>query len=329
MAESDYAIETHALTRRFGDVVAVDSLDLQVERGRIFGFLGPNGSGKTTTIRLLLGLLAPTSGGGTVLGCDVATQSAGIRERTGALLEHNGLYERLSAYDNLAFYARIWRLPKPERDARIKQLLTHLDLWERRDDLVRTWSKGMRQKLAVARSMLHKPELIVLDEPTSGLDPMMAASLREDIAALAQHEGTTVFLNTHNLSEAEKLCDTVGVIRYGKLLAVDSPERLRTRQNGTKVQISGRGFRLELVERLRLRSEIQHVEANNGSLALTVAPDAEVGSLVGLVVSMGAQVEEVKRGAGSLEDVFLKLMAEAESGSDFVAIDGRSRQGQE
>ncbi len=311
MSDPECAICTRELTRCFGDLLAVDHLSLTVKSGSIFGFLGPNGSGKTTTLRLLLGLLEPTSGSGTVMGYDVATQASEIRACTGALLEHNGLYERLSVYDNLAFYARIWRLAKQQRSERIAALLTHLALWDRRDDPVQTLSKGMRQKLAVARAMLHRPKLLILDEPTSGLDPVVAASLRDDIAALAKDEGTTVFLNTHNLSEAEKLCDTVGVIRYGKLLVVDAPERLRARQGGNKVRIVGQGFGSRLAALLLARPEVHRVDAQDGRLELTVEPDTEVGALVSLIVGTGAQVEEVSRGVSHLEDVFLALMAEA------------------
>lgn len=313
MVIQDNAIRTHHLGRTFGPITAVEALDLTVPRGSIFGFLGPNGSGKTTTIRLLLGLLTPTTGSATVLGYDVATQAPAIRERTGALLEHNGLYERLSAYDNLDFYARIWHLSAGERRSRIHELLAHFGLWDRRHDRVSVWSRGMRQKLAVARTMLHHPELIILDEPTAGLDPMAAAALREDIASLVVREGTTVFLNTHNLAEAEKLCDRVGVIRYGKLLAVDSPDHLRARRGSPRIEVVGRNLGAPVLDALRARPEVQGLEPHNDHLTLTVAPDAEVAPLVRLMVSRGAEVEEVRRGADSLESVFLKLMAEAEA----------------
>jgi len=217
---TETAIHTENLTRDFSTVRAVDRLSLEVPTGTTFGFLGPNGAGKTTAIRLLLGLLEPTAGWAEVLGFDTRTQADEIRARTGALLEHHGLYGRLSAEDNLEFYGRVWRLPRVERQARTRELLTHLGLWERRKEKVGTWSRGMKQKLALARALLHRPSLIFLDEPTAGLDPIAAAAVREDLAALAAREGVTVFLTTHNLSEAEKLCHQVGVIRQGKLLAV-------------------------------------------------------------------------------------------------------------
>ena len=188
-------------------------------RGIVFGFLGPNGSGKTTTIRLLLGLLEPTAGQARVLGFDLRTQADEIRARTGALLEHSGLYERLSAEDNLEFYGRVCRLPANVRRKRCEELLGNLGLWDRRKEPVGTWSRGMKQKLAIARTLLHRPTLIFLDEPTAGLDPVAAAALHDDLTALVAQEGVTVFLTTHNLAEAEKLCQQVGVINQGRLIA--------------------------------------------------------------------------------------------------------------
>jgi len=165
------AIRAEKLTRVFGAVRALDGLDLEVPPGIVFGFLGPNGAGKTTTIRLLLGLLEPSGGRAAVLGLDTRSGADGIRDRSGALLEHHGLYERLSAEDNLAFYARAWRLSGDARRRRIRELLESLGLWERRAEPVGRWSRGMKQKLAVARALLHRPSLLFLDEPTAGLDP--------------------------------------------------------------------------------------------------------------------------------------------------------------
>ena len=176
----EIAIRLNNLSREFETVRALDALSLEVSAGTIYGFLGPNGAGKTTTINILLGLLEPTSGKTEVLGFDPQVQGDEVRARTGALLEYTGLYEHMSAADNLEFYARAWRLPVNERQARIKELLTQLDFWDRRDEKVGGWSKGMRQKLALARTLLHRPQLVILDEPTSGLDVMAAADVREE-----------------------------------------------------------------------------------------------------------------------------------------------------
>ena len=165
------AIDTKNLTRTFGTVTAIQDVSIQVPAGIVFGYLGPNGSGKTTTIRLLLGLLEPSSGSAEVLGYDTVRQAQVIREQSGALLEYTGLYERMSAEDNLEFYGRAWHIPANERKARIQELLTGIDLWDRRKDTVRDWSRGMSQKIAVARALLHRPPLVFFDEPTPGLDP--------------------------------------------------------------------------------------------------------------------------------------------------------------
>src|SRR5260370_33485589 len=219
-------IHAEPLSRFFGTVKAVDDLSLEVPAGIVFGSLGPNGAGKTTTIHLLLGLLEPTTGQASVLGFDTRTQAKAIRTHSGALLEFAGLYERMSAQDNLDFYGRIYQMPAPDRRARIKELLTHLELWDRRQDEVGKWSRGMKQKLAVARALLHHPPLVFLDEPTAGLDPVASAALREDLASLVAREGVTVFLNTHNLTEAEKLCAQVGVLRKGNLVTAAAPAAL-------------------------------------------------------------------------------------------------------
>ena len=304
------AIQTHDLTRDFGTVRAVDHLTIDVPAGSIFGFLGPNGSGKTTTIRLLLGLLEPTSGQATVLGFDTKTQDQAVRERTGALLEYSGLYERLSAEENLDFYGRVWHMPAAQRAARAQELLSHFELWDRRREGVGTWSRGMKQKLAVARAIFHRPKLIFLDEPSAGLDPVAAVALRDDLARLAAREGVTVFLTTHNLVEAEKLCTQVAVIRQGKLLAVGHPDELRARGGGPRVEVIGRGFTDAILARLRARPDVTSAEVVNGRLALTLHDGAEAAPLVTDLVAAGAQVEEVRRGQASLEDVFLTLMNE-------------------
>lgn len=305
-----YAIVTQNLSRNFGSVRAVDNLTLEVPYGIVFGFLGPNGAGKTTTIRLLLGLLAPTTGSSKVLGYDTATQADEIRASAGALLEHHGLYERLSAEENLEFYGRIYRMPAAQRQARIKELLEHIGLWERRKELVRDWSRGMKQKLAVARTLMAKPALVFLDEPTAGLDPVASIALREDLAGLAGKEGVTIFLNTHNLAEAEKLCQQVGVVREGKLLAVGSVEELRMSNGRPKAIITGRGFSEMALSELKKNPGVTSAELSDHTITIEFACPVEVAPIVSLLVSQGARVEEVHKGQASLEDVFMTLMQE-------------------
>ena len=303
-----YAIQTKNLSRSFGAVKAVDGLSINVQTGSVFGFLGPNGSGKTTTIRLLLGLLEADSGNAKVLGFD--TQAAGdeVRLRCGALLEHSGLYERLSAEDNLNFYGRIWHLPKQERNERVKGLLTDMGLWERRNEQIGKWSRGMKQKLAIARTLLHRPKLIFLDEPTAGLDPIASAALHEDLSNLAQREGVTIFLTTHNLAEAEKLCHEVGVIRQGKLLAVGALDELRKQAGGPRVDITGTNFSEAVLAQLRQQEQVVDAHPQNGKLVIHLKQTREIAPLIRMLVHAGAQIEEVRKDNANLEETFLALV---------------------
>jgi ABC-2 type transport system ATP-binding protein len=307
---TETAIHAEGLTRYFGPVRAVDNLSLEVPTGIIFGFLGPNGAGKTTTIRLLLGLMEPTSGRAEVMGFDSSTQPDEVRSRTGALLEHSGIYEHLSAEDNLEFYGRVWNMPLNEREPRIKELLTHIGLYERRKEPAGKWSKGMKQKLALARVLIHRPPLILLDEPTAGLDVMAATAMREDLASLAASEGVTVFLTTHNMAEAEKLCSQVAVIREGSLMAVGHPDELRARAGGPRMEIIGRGIGEDVLDSIRARPEVIAAEIHNEHLIVDLREQVDTAPLVNLLVEAGVQLDEVRRGKASLEEVFLTLMEE-------------------
>ncbi|RPI28550.1 MAG: ABC transporter ATP-binding protein [Chloroflexota bacterium] len=308
MAES--IIHTEHLSRSFGTIKAVDDVSMDVPAGIVFGFLGPNGAGKTTTIHLLLGILEPTQGQARVLGFDTRSQADEIRAKSGALLEFSGLYERMSAEDNLDLYGRIYRMSVAERKTRTKELFTHLDLWDRRKEKVGIWSRGMKQKLAVARALFHHPPLIFLDEPTAGLDPVAAAGLHADLTSLVSREGVTVFLNTHNLAEAEKLCAQVGVIRNGKLITIGNPDELRLRNGGHKVEIIGNGFQQKTLTLLQARSEVKKAEIKNGRLMIELNGENKIGPLVTLIVQSGAEIEDILRGGESLEDLFLTLMQE-------------------
>ena len=306
------AITTSHLTRRFGHALALDGLSLDIPRGIVFGFLGPNGSGKTTTIRLLLGLIRPTAGEAVVLGHDVRTAARAVRARTGVLLEHTGLYERLSAEANLDYYARIAQLREADRRARVREMLTQTGLWDRRGQPIRDWSRGMKQRLAVARALIHRPELVFLDEPTAGLDPLVAAGLREDLAAMVKRDGTTVFLTTHNLTEAERMCQQVGVIRSGRLLAAGRTDELvRRGDKPSVVSFAGRGFDDRIAAMLQARPEVRGVRRQNATLQVEMAEGADVSRLVAAIVNAGGDVEEVRRTRASLEDLFLDLVDES------------------
>lgn len=306
------AIRTRGLTRRFAGIPAVDGLDLEVPAGSIFGFLGPNGAGKTTTIRLLLGLLEPSAGEAEVLGRNVLSDSQGIRERVGVLLENDGLYDRLTARQNLDFFARVARLSSNERKTRIRALLEEIGLWERRDDPVADFSRGMKQKLALARAFIHRPELLFLDEPTAGLDPPTAVGLRRELVSLAREEGVTVFLTTHNLLEAERVCDRVAVIRQGRLLAEGPPESIRS-GGKRSLEVTAMGLRPDLVARLAGEPNVISARVEpDGRLVLGLVEGTSTAPLIRILVEDGAEVSEARITSASLEESFLALLGEEE-----------------
>jgi ABC-2 type transport system ATP-binding protein len=306
-----FAIRADGLTRTFGAFRAVDGLSFEIPPGTVFGFLGPNGAGKTTTIRLLLGLLEPTAGRAEIFGLDTRTRSDEIRRRTGVLLEHAGLYERLTAEQNLEFAARARDMPATERRLRIEESLARIGLLERRHEAVRGWSRGMKQKLAIARAGLHRPPLIFLDEPTAGLDPEAAAILRDDLASLAARDGITIFLTTHNMAEAERLCGLVGVIRGGRLLTVDHPHELRLRGAGQRAEIVGSNVTAAMVALVAALPGVLDARVDGARVVADLESDARLAPIVRLLIEAGAEVEEVRRDGGTLEAAFLALMAEA------------------
>ncbi|MCL7990097.1 MAG: ABC transporter ATP-binding protein, partial [marine benthic group bacterium] len=248
---------------------------------------------------------------------DVRRESQAIREQVGVLLDSDGLYERLTARQNLDFFARVARLSKGERDARIRALLEEIDLWDRRDDPVADFSRGMKQKLALARAFLHRPSLLFLDEPTAGLDTPAAVGLRSELVSLAREEGVTVFLTTHNLLEAERVCDRVAVIRQGKLLAEGPPEAIRG-GGKRKLEVTATGIRPALVARLMNTPEVIGADVDSeGRLILALADGAETAPLIRLMVETGVEVSEARIAEASLEETFLALVDED--------LNGRSR----
>jgi len=307
---SSYAIKLDGLTRDFGAVRALDGVSLQIPRGQIFGLLGANGAGKTTTFHILLGLLDPSAGRATVFELDSTTHGQQIRERCGVLLEHHGLYERLNALDNLRYYGRIHNMPADQIHTRSQELLQHFDLWNRRTDPVKTFSKGMKQKLAIARAVLHQPDLLLLDEPTASLDPMASMGVRDDLLRLAGDEGMTVVLNTHNLPEAEKLCDQVGVLRAGKLLRVGPLTAVRGGEQA-RVEISGSQFTPALLD--QLRGQGYAVTMQNGAIGVDLTEqEADATPIIQTIIDCGGRIHEVRRSQASLEAVFLELMEAAQ-----------------
>ncbi len=227
------AIEVQNLTRDFNGLRAVDGISFEVQPGEVFGFLGPNGAGKTTTIRMLTGQLRPTAGTARVMGCDVVTQRDALKPQIGVVFEYQNIYERLSARDNLLFAARLYGVPKARIDAVLKQV----GLDERANDRSKNYSNGLKQRLLIARALLHEPKVLFLDEPTRGLDPNVARDIRAFVTDLAR-QGVTVFLTTHYMEEADRLSDRVAILHKGKIVALDTPARLKAAHGGEQTTVA-------------------------------------------------------------------------------------------
>ncbi len=300
-------IESRGLTRHFNGTVAVEGLDLSVRQGEIFAFLGPNGAGKTTTVRMLACLIAPTRGEARVAGYAVGRENDAIRAQVGILTESPGLYNKLNACQNLDYFARLHGLPSVERESAIRRYLEMLGLWERRDEPVGGFSKGMKQKLAIARALLHEPQVVFLDEPTSGLDPEAAKVVRDFIAEL-KSGGRTIFLCTHNLDEADRLADRIGIMKQ-RLIQVDTPENLRRKLYGRQVFVRQRAVtdaHLAAVKRLEF---VKRVDRDDNRLTLALDdPDGMTPAVVRALVQAGAEIQAVGEQEHSLEQVYLSLV---------------------
>jgi ABC-2 type transport system ATP-binding protein len=298
-------IHAENLTKRFGETLAVDGLNLDVAEGEVFGFLGPNGAGKTTTVRMLTSLISPTAGSATVAGFSVGRQDTEIRRTVGVLTETPGLYDALSAEYNLRIYAELYEVK--DVPGQTDKYLKMLGLWERRYDAAGTFSKGMKQKLAIARALLHEPRILFLDEPTAGLDPEGAHLVREFIAELKK-VGRTIFLCTHNLDEADHLCDRVGVFKT-RLLVVDTPTKLRASVFGRKIIFHLRSANETIAGIVRRLSFVRDVRIVENKLVVTL-DDPEICNpeVVRTLVRAGADIQYVGELRHSLEDVYLQLV---------------------
>ena len=301
-------IHVENLTKRFRQTLAVDGLSLDVAEGEVFGFLGPNGAGKTTTVRMLTSLIAPNSGTATVGGFVLGKQDTNIRRTVGVLTETPGMYDNLSAEYNLRIFAELYEVK--DVPGQIEKYLKMLGLWERRFDAAGTFSKGMKQKLAIARALLHEPRILFLDEPTAGLDPEGAHLVREFISELKK-EGRTIFLCTHNLDEADHLCDRVGVFKT-RLLVVDTPTSLRASVFGRKVIFHLRAADENLADDLRKLPFVHEVKVVENKLVVTLDdPETRNPEVVRSLVSAGADIQFVGELRHSLEDVYLQLVKSA------------------
>ncbi len=301
-------IHTTNLSKQFSTTLAVDRLTLDVREGEVFGFLGPNGAGKTTTVRMLTSLIAPTSGSATVNGFQVGKQDKEIRRSVGILTETPGMYDSLSAEFNLQIYANLYEVK--DISGQVEKYLRMLGLWDRRHDEVGTFSKGMRQKLAIARALLHEPRLLFLDEPTSALDPESAHLVRDFISELRK-EGRTIFFCTHNLDEADRLCDRIGVFKT-RLLVVDSPENLRSSMFGRKVVFHLASIEERFATTVRNLQAVREVKIVENKLLVTLE-DAESQNpeIIRALVNAGAKIQFVGELRHSLEEVYLQLVKNA------------------
>ena len=304
-------IQISSLSRRFGETYAVSDLTLDVQAGEIFGFLGHNGAGKTTTVRLLNGVLERTSGKVTVLGQDPQLEGPSVRAQTGVLTETPSLDERLTARENLSFYAELYDVPRTDAKGRVDSMLAEFELAARADEKVGGYSKGMKQRLALARALLHNPKVLFLDEPTAALDPVAARHVHQLVETLARREGCTVFLCTHNLVEAEKLCDRVAVMEHGRLVALGTPADL-TRQYVKRLDVDLEVDPVQTEAALQIirqypRLLIEPPKEEKGMVTMTVAGRDTVPELLTILVQNGVRVYRLAPQEADLEEVYFAL----------------------
>jgi ABC-2 type transport system ATP-binding protein len=302
------ALELRNVTKSFGPKTCLAGLDLTVAKGTVFGFLGSNGAGKTTTIRIVLGLLLPDAGEVRVFGRDPRAEPAAVRAKIGVLLDHDGHYERLTALHNLELHAALRDLDGGAAK-RIEELLKGCNLWERRGERVGGFSKGMRQKLAIARALLHRPELVLLDEPFTGLDPTAVIELRENIRRLALDEGTTFLLTTHDLHHVEKICDQVSILEKGRVVASGAPAELEAREAGVEeAYVCGDGLTDELLVELAAAGAIFGYQRRERGAVVRCGPEQrrELGRLL---VLRGVRLVELSTRRATLEERFVEIVS--------------------
>ena len=305
-------IYTENLTRKFGNIIAVENLSFHVKKGEVFGFLGPNGAGKTTTVRMLCCLISKTSGNARISEYEIGNKkdSLKIRKIIGLVPDNVGLSEHLTAYDNLDFYGKIYDCSEATRKENIKHFLEMLGIWDKRNVLAGTFSKGMKQKLAVARALIHEPEVLFMDEPTANLDPESAKTVRDFILELKK-EKKTIFLNTHNLDEAQRICDRIAILNT-KLRGIGTPETLEEAVRSKKTVILLEKMNDKILGALKkLALKNLTIEGNKISFDV-VDPDKENWNSVESIVLAGGHVNTVNVVGSTLEDVYLKLVRESE-----------------
>lgn len=310
------AIHVENLTKKFHDFVAVDTVSFEIESGEIFGLLGPNGAGKTTTISMLATMQRPTSGTATVNGCDVLTDEDGVRRSIGIVFQDQSLDEELTAYENMDFHGRLYRIPRTEREERIAALLALVELDGRKDDLVKTFSGGMRRRLEIARGLLHRPKVLFLDEPTLGLDPQTRNHLWAYIEELNAEMGITIILTTHYMDEADRLCDRIAIIDHGRIVAMDTAQNLKDAVGGDVITVQTPDPAL-IPSRIRA-PWVERIEERGGYVTVTLHnAERHLSEIVTLLNENGIEITSISVRKPTLEDVFLhytgKTMREGEA----------------
>jgi len=309
------SIQASGLQKTFSSITAVDGLSFEVEEGEVFGLLGSNGAGKTTTIRILACLLSPTGGTAKVCGFTVNDQPSKVRERVGILTENPSLYERLTAFENMDFFAKAYGVSsQAERNQRIHQVLDFFGLWDRRADKVAHFSKGMKQKLAIARTLVHNPPVLLLDEPTAGLDPKSAKEVRDMITRLSRDEDRAILLCTHRMEDAEKLCDDAVIVNKGRSVAYGSPELLRQKTSVSPVlEVILKKADAKVVESIRHSISSEAVEVDGPKLLVTIDDvESAAPEIVRTIVQAGGLVLSVRTIKPTLEETYLRLIGAGE-----------------
>lgn len=309
-------IEVKNLTKKFNDLTAVDHISFNVKKGEIFGFLGPNGAGKSTTINMLSTLLTPTNGEALINGFNILSERNKVRKSIGLVFQDSSLDDRLTAEENLLFHAKLYGVPKEDCKKRIKEVFNLVELWERRKNIVKTFSGGMKRRLEIARGLIHAPKVLFLDEPTLGLDPQTRAHLWDYILKLKNEKNMTIFMTTHYMQEAEN-CDRIAVIDYGKIVAMDTPLGLKKIVGGDIIKIKSKQnkrLKLELEKKYE-----QKIQEENGTLQIKVANGEKF--LPRLFNEIDTKIDSIELRKPTLDDVFLHLTGRAIRKGDASAKD--------
>ena len=326
----EYMIQVKGLTRRFGGILAVDKLNFAVQPGEVFGLLGPNGAGKTTTLSMLCTILKPTSGTATVNGVDVTRNPAQVRRMIGIVFQEPSIDDRLTGRENLEMHANLYGVPRTEQKKRIDEVLDLVELSDRADALMRTYSGGMRRRLEIARGLIHYPKVLFLDEPTIGLDPQTREHIWNYISALSKRESITVILTTHYMEEADKLCDRVAIIDYGRIIALDTPQRLKEGLEGDMISVKAQGANI-LAEKLVQLELVKNPKEADGELTLVVKSGAAMmPRIVEVAERLGLRIESMSIREPTLEDVFLHFTGReirSEGGEEYHGLAAIKRRG--